>query len=68
MPYIIISIFLTIMISIYLISYKANSKTEVPEHLKERYDEAQTCSGCNAKKAMLVPEEVIIEFKEDNFL
>lgn len=68
MPYVIISIFLTLMISIYVVSYIANNKEEVPAHLKERYDEAQTCSGCNVKREMLIPEEVIIEFKEDNFL
>lgn len=68
MPYVIISIVLGIMISIYFVSYIVNNKTEVPAHLKERYKEAQSCSGCGTKKQALIPEEVIIEFKEENFL
>lgn len=68
MEYIAIIIILVIMIGIYLTSYKVNNQTKIPEGLEERYNEAQTCSGCHAKGKMLIPEEIIIEFKEDNSL
>lgn len=67
MPYIIIIGILVLLVSIYIFSYLANEKTGIPEGQEERYKEAQTCSGCHAKQKMLVPEEVINEFKEENF-
>lgn len=68
MPYLIIIGFLVLIISVYFIAYTANEKQEIPEGLEKRYEEAQTCSGCHAKKAMLIPEEVVFEFKEENLL
>lgn len=68
MQYFIIIAILIIIIGVYVITYLANEKTEIPEGLEKRYEEAQTCSGCAAKQKMLIPEEVIIDFKEENSL
>lgn len=68
MEYFIIVSILIVIIGVYVISYLANEKTEIPEGLEERYQEAQTCSGCASKHKMLVPEEIIIDFKEENSL
>ena len=68
MPYLITIIILTLMIGIYIVSFLLNKETSIPEGLEDRYAEAQTCSGCHAKKSMMIPEEVIVEFKEENSL
>lgn len=68
MIYLVIIGIIVLVISVYFISYTANEKTPIPEELQERYEEAQTCSGCHAKRQHLIPEEVIIEFKEENSL
>lgn len=68
MEYLIIIGILVLAITIYFIAYRANKKTQIPEGLEERYQEAQTCSGCHAKQKMLVPEEVLLEYREENNL
>lgn len=68
MEYLIIIGILVLAITIYFIAYRANEKTEIPKGLEERYKEAQTCSGCHAKQKMLVSDEVIFKFKEENNL
>lgn len=68
MPYIIGGLIIALLLGVYIVSFLTNKKTPVPEGLEERYNEAQTCSGCHAKQKMLVPEEVVIEFKEENSL
>lgn len=68
MLYLGIIIFIVLMVAVYFILYTANEKTGIPKGFEERYNEAQTCSGCHAKQEMLIPEKVILEFKEDNSL
>jgi len=68
MGYIVSIIILILAITVYFISYTANEETEIPEGLEERYKEAQTCSGCHAKTEMLIPEDIVFEFKEENNL
>lgn len=68
MEYLVTILILIVIIGLYVFTYLANKKTEIPEGLEERYEEAQTCSGCAAKQKMFIPEEVIIEFKEENSL
>lgn len=68
MPELITIIIITVMIAIYITSFLLNKETSIPEGLEERFAEAQTCSGCHAKDSMKIPEEVIIQFKEENSL
>lgn len=68
MEYLVMIIILVVAIASYFIVYTANKETEIPEGLEERYNEAQTCSGCHAKAEMLIPEEIVFEFKEENKL
>lgn len=68
MEYIVGIVILIFAITVYFISYTANEQTEIPEGLEERYNEAQTCSGCHAKSEMLIPEDIVFEFKEENNL
>ncbi|NLN50094.1 MAG: hypothetical protein GX149_00525 [Acholeplasmataceae bacterium] len=53
------------MISIYMVSYHFNQKTELPESSKEKYQEAQTCTACHSKSNLKVPQEVIDKFREE---